>query len=90
MIIGKYQYSNIIDEKLKNYLKRINDKFLENYQPDKLKMNKYNNLIKAELNNEKNNSTFLLSKKNYYSSLLVFLMGISFFSGYQFRGFLKK
>ena len=101
--------SYAIDENLKNYLKKINDNYMDKYKMDKYKMDKckmdkykYDKLIKDELNNDKSDDTDslvnvrsrtrdrdLIIKSNYASSLLFFLMGISFFSGYQFRGFIK-
>jgi len=101
--------SYAIDENLKNYLKKINDNYMDKYKMDKYKTKtdkyKYDNLIKDELNNDKSESESdslenvrsrsrtrdrdLIIKSNYASSLLFFLMGISFFSGYQFRGFIN-
>ena len=86
--------SYAIDENLKNYLKKINENYMDKYKMDKYK---YDNLIKDELNNDKSDSDSLVNirdrdliiQTNYTSSLLFFLMGISFFSGYQFRGFIK-
>jgi FMN-dependent NADH-azoreductase len=85
MIFRKYSY--VIDEKLKEYIKKLNDNYMNRY-----KMNNYNyNLIKDELNNNNlSNVRDLIINTNYHSisrsSLLFTLMGISFFAGYQFRG----
>ena len=72
-------YSPIIDEKLKNYIKKLNNSYMERYKIKKTtflldSFNKDNNDIILHTNTNTNtNKTFYI------------LLAFSFFTGYQFR-----
>lgn len=73
MICRKYS-SNIIDDKLKKYILRLNNKFIETCKNRYIELNKKDILIT-------DNNTAILKKPNIYTFLLIF----SFLSGYHFR-----
>jgi len=74
--------TRIIDEKCKNYLKILNNKFIENYKGYILtKSIKKNNLI-TYLNSN-------INPKHNPKIPFIFALSISFFLGYQFRSFIN-
>lgn len=92
--------SSLIDEKLKNYIKQLNNNLMERYRIKYYK-NKYNSLIKDTFtdtsiytNIDKNNNTNIITNtklnttnkdiNNIYNHYL-FVLSLSFFTGYHFR-----
>jgi hypothetical protein len=72
-------YTPIIDEKLKNYIKQLNDSYMDRYKIQKKTLfidsfNKDNNDIVLHTNTNTN------TNKSFY-----ILLAFSFFTGYQFR-----
>ena len=70
-------YTPIIDEKLKNYIKQLNDSYMDRYKIQK-------KTLLLDSFNKDNNDIVLHTNTNTNKSFYI-LLAFSFFTGYQFR-----